>query len=459
MLFLLIFIVFLAFATYGLEWLIQQPGSLTLEFAGRHLEASIPVVIGGALLSIALIILIWTLIVALIKLPKRLVGGSRERRRERGLDVLSQGLVAVGAGDVTRAKKAATLAHKLLPNEPLTQILNAQAAQLSGDLQGAAKAFHKMTLNPETKLLGLRGLHVEAKRRKDPEAAHHFAKEAHDIAPVPWAGGALVEHHAGQGDWEKARETIEKNLQAKAIDQDTAQRQRAVVETALAMEQERTQPHDALHLARLALKRRPGFAPAAAVAFRVLVRHGDVKQALKLIESLWSKNAHAELGALYLEALSSETNSGRLAQIEKLIRLAPNAAESRHLLAQAALSARDFNKARQALAPLLAEGQIPTARSCLLMAEIEEAENGAGGSVREWLAKGSRAPRDPVWIAENVVAKHWLPISPASGKLDAFDWKSPPDSIQRFGDPLEPQITASPSEILEITGPKASASS
>lgn len=162
---------------------------------------------------------------------------------------------------------------------------------------------------------------------------------------------------------------------------------------------------------------------------------------------------------LYLEALSSETNSGRLAQIEKLIRLAPNAAESRHLLAQAALSARDFNKARQALAPLLAEGQIPTARSCLLMAEIEEAENGAGGSVREWLAKGSRAPRDPVWIAENVVAKHWLPISPASGKLDAFDWKSPPDSIQRFGDPLEPQITAAPSEILEITGPKASASS
>ena len=108
MLFLLIFIIFLALATYGLEWLIQQPGSLTLEFAGHHLEASIPVVVGGLLLSIALIILIWTLIVALVKLPKRIVGGSRERRRERGLDVLSQGLVAVGVGDVTRAKNFTT---------------------------------------------------------------------------------------------------------------------------------------------------------------------------------------------------------------------------------------------------------------------------------------------------------------------------------------------------------------
>lgn len=459
MLFLLIFIVFLALATYGLEWLIQQPGSLTLEFAGHHLEASIPVVVGGLLLSIALIILIWTLIVALVKLPKRIVGGSRERRRERGLDVLSQGLVAVGVGDVSRAKKAAILAHKLLPHEPLTQILAAQAAQLSGDLQGAAKAFHKMTLKAETKLLGLRGLHIEAKRRKDAEAAHHFAKEAHDIAPVPWAGGALLEHHAGQGDWEKARETVEKNLQAKTIDLDTAQKQRAVIETALAMDQERTQPQDALHLARIALKRRPGFAPAAAVAFRVLVRHGDVKQALKLIETIWSKTPHAELGALYLEGLSSERTSGRLAQIEKLTRSAPNASESRHLLAQAALLARDFNKARQALAPLLAEGQTPTARSCLLMAEIEEAENGAGGGMREWLTKGSSAPRDPVWIAENVVAKHWLPISPASGKLDAFEWKTPPDTIQRFGDPLDTQIVPAQTEILEITGPKASASS
>ena len=79
--------------------------------------------------------------------------------------------------------------------------------------------------------------------------------------------------------------------------------------------------------------------------------------------------------------------------------------------------------------------------------------------MREWLTKGSRAPRDPVWIAENVVAKHWLPISPASGKLDAFEWKTPPDTIQRFGDPLDTQIVPAQTEILEITGPKASASS
>ncbi len=432
MLFLLVFILLLAIAAYGLEWLIQQPGSLILEFAGHHLEASIPVAVGGLLLIIASIIILWAVIVALIKLPRRMIGGTRERRRERGLDVLSQGLVAVGSEDVARAKKAAQLAQRLLPDEPLTKMLTAQAAQLSGDLHTAAKVFHQMTLQAETKLLGLRGLHIEAKRRADKEAAHQFANAAHEIAPVPWAGGALLEYHAAHGEWEKARASVEASLQAKAIDLDTAQKHRAVIETALAMEQEKSHPHEALHLARLALKRRPTFPPAAAVAFRVLMRHGDVTQALKLIEGVWSKAPQAELGALYFDALSREPDSARINKIEKLVRLAPRAPESLHLLARAALSVRDISQARAAIAPLVAEGQNPTVHTCLLMAEIEEAQNGAGGGVREWLAKGAQAPRDPVWIAEAVIAKHWLPVSPVTGRLDAFEWKTPPDTLHPY---------------------------
>ncbi|MCC3245722.1 tetratricopeptide repeat protein [Methylocystis sp. WRRC1] len=442
MLFLFFFILALAVVALGLEWLIEQPGSLTLEFAGWHMEASIPVAVAGLLLLIATVIVVWAIVVALIRLPRRMAGGSRERRRERGLDVISQGLVAVGAGDLARARKAAALAERLLPGEPLTQMLNAQAAQLSGDHQAAAKAFHKMTLKPETKLLGLRGLHIEAKRRQDAEAAHHFAKAAHEIAPLPWAGSAVLEHHAAGGDWEKARAAVEANLAAKAIDAATAQNLRAVIETAMAMEKEREHPHDALRLARQALKRRPGFPPAAATAARVLIHHGDRKQALKLIETVWATKPHPDLAEVYFEALPDESNSQRVTRIEKLARLAPDAPESRHILAQAALSARDFTKAREALAPLVAAGQHPTAHTCLLMAEIEDAQNGPSGPVREWLARGSRAPRDPAWIADGVVSKHWLPISPVSGKLDAFEWKIPPHSAQHLTEEGQPNIPA-----------------
>lgn len=440
MLFLFFFLIALAAAAYGVVWLADQPGSLTLEFAGQHIETSIPVALGGLLLLIAAVIIVWAVVVALVRLPGRVAGGSRERRKAKGLDVLSQGLVAVGAGDLSRARKAAQIAQKLLPEEPLTQLLVAQSAQLSGDNNAAAKAFHKMTLKPETKLLGLRGLHVEAKRRQDAEAAHQFASKAQDIAPLPWAGAAVLQHLAASGQWDKAREALEKSISAKAVDLEEAQKLRAVIETAMGMQEEREHPHDALHLARQALKRRPNFVPAAAMAARVLIRHGDQKQAMKLIETVFAANPHPDLVEVYLEALPPQTNSQRVAGVERLARQASSAPAARHALAEAALAARDFGKARAALAPLVAEGQHPTAHTCLLMAEIEDAENGPSGPVREWLARGSRAPRDPVWIADGVVSRHWLPISPVSGRLDAFEWRTPPHSAQHLTEEGRPNI-------------------
>ena len=51
----------------------------------------------------------------------------------------------------------------------------------------------------------------------------------------------------------------------------------------------------------------------------------------------------------------------------------------------------------------------PTMRVCLLMSDLEQAEHGATGRGREWLARATRAPRDPAWIADGVV---WATVSP-----------------------------------------------
>ncbi|MCP5775663.1 hypothetical protein NL389_38150, partial [Klebsiella pneumoniae] len=73
----------------------------------------------------------------------------------------------------------------------------------------------------------------------------------------------------------------------------------------------------------------------------------------------------------------------RLARAETLARISSWDPEARFAVTQAALDARDFGRAREALQPLLAER--PTARTCLTMAAIEEAEHGAqSGRAREW---------------------------------------------------------------------------
>ena len=47
-----------------------------------------------------------------------------------------------------------------------------------------------------------------------------------------------------------------------------------------------------------------------------------------------------------------------------------------------------------------------------------------------------RAPRDRAWIADGYVSDRWLPVSPVTGAVDAFEWKAPVDAIGRGDDTL-----------------------
>src|SRR5690606_14699616 len=123
--------------------------------------------------------------------------------------------------------------------------------------------------------------------------------------------------------------------------------------------------------------------------------------------------------------------------------------------------ASDFALARDMIAPLLAE---PTQRVCLLMAEIEAAEHGDHGKAREWTGRAVRARRDPAWVADGYVSERWLPISPLSGRLDAFVWTVPPESHggllleqvaqQALAEASEADKPAPPPAIIEVQAVK-----
>ena len=70
------------------------------------------------------------------------------------------------------------------------------------------------------------------------------------------------------------------------------------------------------------------------------------------------------------------------------------------------------------------------------MARIEAGQQGDMGREREWLARAVRAPRDRAWIADGYVSDRWLPVSPVTGAVDAFEWKAPVDAIGRGDDTL-----------------------
>ena len=427
----LLYFVVLALLAAGGVWLIHHPGHVTLDWFGAVVTTS------AALLVIAVAlaaIVIWSVIRFVLGFPSFVAVFARQRRREKGYAALSRGLIAVGAGDARTAGKAATQANRHLRNDPLAIMLRAQSAHMNGDDDTARYAFETLAQRDDTRVLGLRGLHAEATRRGDDEAARHFAVAAHRATPLPWSAQAVLEHRASEGDWETALSTVESAVAARLIDKATGDRQRAVLETAIAYQKEAVAPDEALALARAAVKRAPDLAPPVVLAARLLTRRGEIGKASKLIEKAWPRCQHPDIARAYLDVRPGDSTSDRLQRARALMAIASFDPVSRMLVARAALAAKDFAGARAAMAPLIAEGKRPTVRMSLLMAEVEEAEHGDLGQWREWLARASRAPLDPAWVADGIVYDHWAPVSPTTGRLDAFSWQVP---AERLGPAME----------------------
>jgi HemY protein len=375
----------------------------------------------------------------------------RMRRGRRGYLALTQGLIAVGSGDARAARRFAEEAGRIAPGEPLTLLLGAQAAQLAGDRAGAERTFKAMAMRDDTRLFGLHGLFIEAQRRRDPAAARLIAEEAARSAAAPaWAGLAVLEFRCAAGDWTGALDRLERNQKNGLVDKATYQRQRAVLLTARALAAEPTERTDVRTLALGAVRLAPTLVPAAALAGRLLGEAGELRQAARIIETAWAANPHPDLADTYAHLRPGDSARDRLSRVQALARIAPDNIESALAVALAALDAREFAIARAALGPLAGA---PTQRVALLFAKLEELEHGDEGRAREWMTRAVRARRDPAWTADGFVSDRWLPVSPVTGRLDAFRWMEP---LAQLGSTEAPVIeVAEESEPVAIAAPAA----
>jgi HemY protein len=413
---------------FGFEWLKDAPGELALTVGGTTYAVGL----ARAALAFGVVIIVAVFVLWLLRLvllaPRKTIDTWTGRRKEKGRSALSQGLLAIAAGDVRAAERAATEAAKRSPDMALMYLLRAQTAQSKGDHEAARQAFAAMLEWPATRIVGLRGLHIEAERAGDHAAARHYAQEAHGIfSAAPWATRALLRYQTGEGDWSGALGTLTAAADKKAVDKKTARRQRAVILAARALEAEDGDPETAKQAALEAHNIEPGLVPAAVVAGRVLTRLGEVRRATKVLEAAWKTNPHPEIAEAYAHVRPGDSARDRLKRMETLARLKPHADEGRLALVRAAMEARDWTRARETLIPVVRTR--PTQGALLLMAEIEEGEHGDRGRAREWLSRAVHAPRDPAWVADGMVLQGWASVSPVSGLIDAVEWKVPAEQL------------------------------
>jgi HemY protein len=418
----LLYVILVFLLAAGFAWLADRPGTIVLTWQDYEIRTSLMVAAVVFIVLVAALALLGAVIRSLVKAPDMLGRFLGTRRRQRGYRALSSGLIAIGAGDLRTARRAADESRSLLGEEPLTLLLAAQAAQLAGETDRARAAFETLAGRPDTKVLGLHGLFVEARRQGEDEAARHFAEEAMRAAPrIGWAGTALFEYQARAGDWLGALRTLATSADARIIDKARARRLRAELLTARAMELEAGDPTEARALAQEAHRLAPELVPAATVAARLLTRADEIRRAVRVLETTWKVAPHPEIADAYAMVRPGDSVRDRLKRARRLADMKAGNPEGAMGVARVAIDGHDWGAARAALAGLAAGN--PSERACLLMAEIEERESGDQGRVRHWLTRALTAPRDPAWVADGRVFPRWAPVSPVSGRVGAFEWK------------------------------------
>jgi HemY protein len=421
---LFFFILMVAIVAAAAAWFADRPGEMVLVWQGYRIETSLAVALLAVLALVLVLMAVWTGLRLVFNLPAAFSGFLKARRNAKGYAALSRGMIAVGAGDDKQALRAAEQARKILGAEPMTLLLQAQTAQLAGDRKAARRSFEEMLASPETEILGLRGLFVEAQRAGDRDAMKGFAERALRLHPgTGWAATALFDMQCAGSDWDGALATLAANQSNGITGKAEARRKRAVLLTAKAREMENGERDRAEALALEAFNLANDLVPAAALAGRLIAEEGNVRKAARLLEKAWKAFPHPEIAEAYINVRSGDSTRDRLKRMRALAAKLPGEREGALAVAGAAIDARDWQAARAELAPLVSVG--PTQRVCELMAEIEEGEHGDSASVHAWLGRAVRALRDPAWTADGVVSEHWAPLSPVTGKLDAFEWKVP----------------------------------
>lgn len=427
----LFFILVAGALIYGAVWLAERPGDVVLDWLGWHIEMPVPFLLGVVLAIAAIAALIYRGWKWLTAVPGEIADWRRESKRDKGYRALTQGMVAVAAGDAHEAQKQARRADVLLNEPPLTMLLSAQAAQLDGDDAAAKRYFTAMLEREETAFLGLRGLLIQAQREGDEGEALRLAGRARQLQPkTPWVLRTLFDLQMQEGQWRQALDTLDDAAKRGGLEPAEAAKLRTVVLLGCSHEAEELGNRDqAIDFAKKA-QRHALDSLAAALRYAQLLADGGKTRALeKLVRDVWIRIPHPELARLYRDAHGETKSLAAIKRLEKLIDANRDHIESHIALARAYLSAEIWGAARSHLEAACdaAPDRAPPARVCRLMAELEEREHQDMEAVRRWLMRAAIAAPDPAWICSDCGAQSaaWTPLCARCEAPGTLDWRVP----------------------------------
>ncbi len=434
---IVVFFALVAVAAIFARYLLELDGGVRVVMAGFEINLT---PLKSVIALILLVLAVWLLLklASLVVAVLKFINGDEtalsryfdRSRQEKGYRALSEGMMALasGEGDVAMAK--ASRAEKYLRKPALTNLITAQAAEMSGDRRKAEEVYKRLLKNEKTRFVGVRGIMKQKLADGDTETALKLAQTAFALKPRHQeVQDTLLKLQAQRQDWKGARETLKAKLKYGSLPRDVHKRRDAV----LALSEARDvlaegNTIEAREAAIEANRLSPDLIPAAVMAARNYIEQGNKRYALRVVRKAWDVRPHPDLAAAFAEIEPEETPDQRLKRFAKLLKIHPDDRETKLLEAELQIAAENFPAARRALGDL-AETD-PDARVLTIMAAVERGEGAPDAVVKGWLARALSAPRGPQWVCDKCYHIHaeWVPACENCQSFDTLSWKTPPKS-------------------------------
>ncbi|WP_106746581.1 heme biosynthesis protein HemY [Yoonia maritima] len=429
------FVVAVTALTFGATMLMDVEGGATIGVAGKEITLSTLEMV-FALVALAVTVWLGLKFLAFLVAAFKFLNGDEtaisryfDRNRERkGYEALSEGMMALASGEGHLAMTKATRADKYLKQPQLTNLLTAQAAEMTGDRRKAEETYKKLLQDDRTRFVGVRGIMKQKLSEGDTETAFALAQKAFALKPKhEETQDVLLRLQADKADWAGARQTLGAKLKSGYLPRDVHKRRDAVLALSEAREiLDEGKTIEAREAAVEANRLSPDLIPAAIMAARSYIADGNARYATRVLTKTWNAQPHPDIATAFAEIVPDENPEQRIKRFRTLTKSTAEHPETKMLLAELHIAAEDFPAAKRALGDL--NEKEPTARSLTLMAAIERGEGAEDSVVRGWLTRALTAPRGPQWICDNCQHIHpkWAPTCGNCGSFDTLSWKNAP---------------------------------
>ena len=453
------------------SWLASQPGMLQLEWFGYQLEMRTSLAVALVVVLGLIVIFADRLLRGLLDLPGLLGRNLARRRAAQGHRALALGMIAVSAGEPAEARRQASRAQRLLSAPQLTDLLSAQAANLSGDHRAAGRYFTSLTGNADTAFLGHIGLARLALEDDRSDDALAEAQKALSLRPKSaLAARQVMVLQAERGNWDaalpalnvmalnvptpqmKTPNTKAPNTKAGADDEDAQviARHRAALNFLLAREgvpefmgaestgggfmetgssgpvHSSTAHSSTVNQLQTALAAWPAFWPAAILLADIHLAAAAPRKAVKSLEAAFRAMPHAAI-ATRLQTAWNSNEGETVARLLKLVAASGDTAhEARSVVAAVALAHGLTGEAGRLI------GEIPDAErdaaTWRLAAQLTESgDNPDPAAANKALRMAGEAPRPRRWQCTSCQQLHdrWQAHCAGCAGFATLDWRRP----------------------------------